>query len=136
MENLFQCAETYGITVEYRRLPDNLSVSVEIGDSCFIGMDYSLLNSQANEKVCLAHELGHCVTGSFYNPYTKLDIRSKHEHRANRWAFEHVLPYDRLMAAVKMGFTEVWQLAELFELPEEFTARAITYYQEKHVSIA
>lgn len=90
----------------------------------------------ADEKVCLAHEIGHCVTGSFYNINSPLDVRGQHEYRANKWAYQHLLPYNDLIAAVKEGITETWEIAEYFGLPEEFTIEAIAYYRgQEHEAV-
>jgi len=34
----------------------------------------------------LAHELGHCECGAFYNRYSPFDLVGKHERRADCWA--------------------------------------------------
>ena len=81
------------------------------------------------EKEALAHELGHCEYGGFYNRYSKYDIRAKAERRADKWAFARLVPYGRLMQAVRHGVTEVWDLAELFDVSCEFMQRAIAYYK-------
>ena len=58
---------------------DSMSIQADSGD-CYIGID-SRNMSTPEEIVHKAHELGHCVTGSFYNKYSKLDLISKHERR-------------------------------------------------------
>ena len=77
----------------------------------------------------LAHELGHCEYGGFYNRYSKYDIRAKAERRADKWAFAKLVPYGRLMQAVRHGIAEVWELAELFDVSCEFMQRAVDYYK-------
>lgn len=129
MNTLFQFADKNNILVEYCKLPQTLSVCTEFCEQQFIGMDYSLLFDTPNERVHLAHELGHCITGSFYNAYAKIDIRAKHENRANKWAYHQLLPHDKLMEVVTKGETEVWEIAERFDLPCEFVAKAIEYYK-------
>ena len=106
------------------------AISLQAPDgSCFIAIDPFALQSVADEKIKLAHELGHCETGSFYNEYSPLDIRQKHENRAKRWAIKKLLPKQELSEAVENGFCELWELAELFDLPEPFIKEAIAYYK-------
>ena len=81
------------------------------------------------EKEALAHELGHCEYGGFYNRYSRYDIRAKAERRADKWAFAKLVPYGQLVQAVRHGVTEVWDLAELFDVSCEFMQRAIAYYK-------
>ena len=64
---LYEAAEEQNIPVLTFPLPGCGSVSVMDGDGCAIGMDKSVQDAGIQERVHLAHELGHCVTGSFYN---------------------------------------------------------------------
>ena len=76
----------------------------------------------------LSHELGHCVTGSFYNIYAAIDYRRRHENRADKWAISTLIPVDDLDDAVAQGCTEVWELAERFGVTEDFIRKAVCYY--------
>ena len=82
----------------------------------------------AKETVALGHELGHCVTGSFYNRYAARDVMQKHEHRADKWAIEQIVPVDELDEAVAEGHTELWDLAEQFGVTEAFMKKAVCWY--------
>ncbi len=95
-------------------------------------MDPFQIETVAEEKVHLAHELGHCETGSFYNIYSSLDIREKQERRADGWAVLKLMPFCDFKNALSLGFTEIWELAEYFEVTEEFVLKAIKYYREKN----
>ena len=128
MQDLFRAAERKNIKIEYARLPINKSMSSQIDDGCCVIMDYSLMWMVAVERVHLAHELGHCVTGALYNPYSAYNIRAKHETRADKWAIKKLVPKDELEEAVSEGNTECWQLAEYFGVTCEFMAKAIMYY--------
>ena len=76
----------------------------------------------------LAHELGHCVTGSFYNTYSAADIRKKHEIRADRRAAAWLVPVEELKSAIRSGITEIWSLAEYFDVTEDFLRNAVENY--------
>jgi Zn-dependent peptidase ImmA (M78 family) len=129
MKALFEIAEESGIQVEYGRLPENRSLSAPIGGKCYIALDRALEERPREERVSLAHELGHCLTGSFYNLYSPLDIREKHEHRADLWAIRQLVPQRELEAAVAEGLTQLWELAERFQVPEPFMRKAVEYYR-------
>lgn len=105
----------------------SMSVMLENGD-CFVGMDGSVRDGGIQERVHLGHELGHCVTGSFYNRYAAVDCRQRHENRADKWAIQKLIPVDDLDDAVADGCTEVWELAERFQVTEEFIRKAVCYY--------
>ncbi|MBR6617022.1 MAG: ImmA/IrrE family metallo-endopeptidase [Oscillospiraceae bacterium] len=112
-------------------LPQTESISMPIGDKCYIGIDYSKITSTADEKEKIAHELGHCVKGAFYNRHSKHDIISRHEYRADKWACEQLVPRDELEEAFQQGYVEVWQLAEYFNVPERLVKRAVWIYFDK-----
>ena len=105
----------------------SLSVMDESG-ACFIGIDESVMDGDAVEKVHLAHELGHCLTGSFYSRHTAVDSRQRHENRADKWAVRRLISADALDSAVASGCTEIWELAERFGVTEDFARKAVCYY--------
>ena len=79
-------------------------------------------------KGAIVHEVGHCATGCTHKVSSSLDLISKHEFKANRWAIERYLPFDEMNKAMKLGFVEPWALADYFDFPEEFIIKAIRYY--------
>ena len=76
----------------------------------------------------MAHELGHCKRGAFYNQYSSFDIRSRHEYRADKWAVQQIIPYEELISACESGYTERWELAEYFDVTENFITKAFEVY--------
>lgn len=113
---------------------ESLSFMDSDGD-CYIAMDPWHLGTLAEEKTKLAHELGHCETGSFYNEYAALDVRQKHENCANRWACKKLIPEDELKKAVQKGYQEPWQLAEYFDVTEELIRKAICWYKYGNMAV-
>lgn len=126
-DDLYGIAERRGHVVVCESLTETPSFSLQTNKRCYIAIDQRLNVQQ--EREALAHELGHCEYGGFYNRYSKYDIRAKAERRADKWAFARLVPYGRLMQAVRHGVTEVWDLAELFDVSCEFMQRAIAYYK-------
>ena len=134
--NLYRIAQEQNIDVLTFPMPENESVSVMLPDGrCFIGMDKSVRENSAEENVHMAHEIGHCVTGAFYNSYSPVDIRQKHEHKADKWAIRQLIPQDKLTEAVEAGITEPWDLAELFDVTVQFMMKAIYFYKYGHVDV-
>ena len=126
-DDLYGIAERRGHVVVCESLTETPSFSLQTNKRCYIAIDQRLNVQQ--EREALAHELGHCEYGGFYNRYSKYDIRAKAERRADKWAFAKLVPYGQLMQAVRHGVTEVWDLAELFDVSCEFMQRAIAYYK-------
>ena len=125
--DLYGIAEKRGHVVVCESLTETPSLSLQTNKRCYIAIDQRLNVQQ--EREALAHELGHCEYGGFYNRYSRYDIRAKAERRADKWAFTRLVPYGRLIQAVRHGVTEVWDLAELFDVSCEFMQRAIAYYK-------
>ena len=126
-DDLYGIAERRGHVVVCESLTETPSLSLQTNKRCYIAIDQRLNVQQ--EREALAHELGHCEYGGFYNRYSKYDIRAKAERRADKWAFAKLVPYGQLMQAVRHGVTEVWDLAELFDVSCEFMQRAIAHYK-------
>lgn len=129
--DLYQVAESNGVEVISIDTSVTKSMSlVSQCDSYYIGINPMMLNTDIEEKINLTHELGHCMTGSFYNRYSKLDIRAKHERRADKWAINKLVPKDELEKAVKSGRESRYELAEYFNVTEDFMQKVLDYYCE------
>ena len=135
IRNLYDLAKQQNIEVLSFPLPGNESMSVMLEDGrCFVGMDESVRDGGVQERVHLSHELGHCITGSFYNRYAAIDYRQRHENRANKWAIQALIPVEALDDAIAAGCTEVWELAERFQVTEDFIRRAVCFYVHGNVA--
>ncbi len=130
INDLYEIADKESVEIIDFDLSPVMAVSHmdEHGD-CYIGIDYKILPKDTKtEKMVLAHELGHCVKGAFYNRYSKFDIRGRHEYRADKWAIENLMPKSEMENAMKQGYIEVWQLAEYFDVSEEMVKKALFIY--------
>lgn len=132
LDDLYDLAEKEGIEVLAFSLPTVGSVSImRQNGKCYIGLNPFFFETSNEKSVLLAHELGHCITGSFYNRYASCDIRAKHEYVADKWAIKKLVPMDELEEAIKHGFTEFWELSEYFDVSVPFVKKAINYYKEQ-----
>ena len=130
--DLYEYAENQGIDVDWIPLEQATSLSIPLPDGSYaIAVNPWKLDTLEQETVCLAHELGHCETGAFYNRYAARDIRQKYENRANKWAYKKLVPQDELAEACLQGYREPWELAEYFGVTEDFLRGALKYYQER-----
>lgn len=130
LNELYTYAEDKGVTVISYKMPKSEAMSVMYNGRCFIGIDPFTLTTYADEKVKLGHEIGHCEMGAFYNEYSPLSLRSQCERRADIWAIKNLVPKDELVEALKKGYTEIWQLAEYFDVTEDFMRMATEYYKD------
>lgn len=84
------------------------------------------------KRCVLAEELGHHYTsyGNIIN-YGKL-INKKQEKRARNWAYEKLIGIVGLINAYNSGVRNRYELAEYFDVTEEFLEDALTHYKEKY----
>ena len=126
---LYGLAQQQNIPIFAFPLPNTGSMSLmDEQGRCCIGMDEGVRDGGAQERVHLSHELGHCVTGSFYNIHAAVDSRRRQENRADKWAVTQLIPLDDLDDAIAQGCTELWELAERFGVTEEFVKKAVCWY--------
>ena len=129
--SLYRFAEQQGIDVDYFPTHKVGAFSLPVNGTFSIAIDPRKLESTADETVKLAHELGHCQYCGFYDTSSPLDVRGQHEYKANVWAVKKIIPWATLRRAVRSGTTTLYELAELFNVTEEFMSWAITYYTER-----
>ena len=101
---------------------------------CYIALSPNTLRGEADKTTKLAHELGHCITGSFYNPYTPYDLRQKHENCADKWAVRQTVPEEEMVNAVAEGYSPFWELADYFCVTIAFMKKAICFYTYGNVA--
>ena len=51
------------------------------------------------------------------------------ENKALRWQINILIPLSRLKEAIANGYTDIWDLADYFEVSEDFMRQAILYYK-------
>lgn len=120
--------EAQGITLFTQDIGFADAATIEMNGKYGIFLDLSCFDSIPKYKAMLVHELGHCATGCTHKVSSPLDLIEKHEYKANKWAIERYIPFESLQFAFKQGYTERWQLAECFDMPESFVALALDYY--------
>ena len=137
LDELYQRAYSEGIEIDDIRMR-------ELEEVCFpegwIAIDSHKFDTLVELKCTLAHAIGHCETGSFYNIYSPYDIKEKCERKADRRAAEILMPLPDVRRALRRGITEPWMLAELFDVTVTFAETALAIYDEdirhKHRQIA
>ena len=95
----------------------------------FIGIDPDKLEDR-EELVCLAHEMGHCATGSFYTSDATMLDRTRQEQRADRWAIRQRVPLEDLKNLLRSGGDRWDEAAEHFQVTEEFMRKAVAFYRD------
>lgn len=127
LNELYALAEADGIPV-YAFPCSAPAMSIQLDGTCAIAIDPLQLESEAEERVRLAHELGHCETWAFYDRSCPLQTIRRMEYRAEKWAVTHLLTRSDFQRAFDAGYREIWELADYFNLPESTVRKAANYY--------
>lgn len=85
--------------------------------------------STAEKLSIVAEEIGHYKTSSGNILDQDSIANIKQELQARRWAYEKVLPLDLVMKAITSGLTEVYDLAEYFDVTEIFMRECLKHYR-------
>lgn len=124
MLELYESAELLGVQIDMGNIPNCVSLSIP----GFIALDYHLMDTPSEERCITAHELGHQARGAFYRKDDPTYIKQRCENKADKWAIKKLIPKDELNKAIQLGYTEVWQIADYFDVTEPFAYKAMWFY--------
>ena len=94
-------------------------------------LDFTQIRSTRLLRGVCCHEMGHVATGALHKVDSPYELAERSEYRANRWCAQHYLTQEDFREAFQAGYTEPWQLAEFFDMPESDVQTALTYWQER-----
>ena len=93
-----------------------------------IFLDFSKIHSTRLLRSVCCHELGHAATGALHKIDSPYELVERNEYRAKRWVTEKYLTAEDFQNAFSDGCTELWQLVEYFDLPEQDIQWALDYW--------
>lgn len=132
---LYGYAEQKGIVVVDWKIDQKRACAIKMGRKYHILMNDHLIDGEREERVVLAHELGHCRSDRMYylqdycNPLYRLNI-AKAERKAKNEACRLLVSPDELKKALRENDTE-YAAAESLDI-DLFTFRdVVEYYQNK-----
>ena len=96
-----------------------------------IFLDFTKIRSTRLLRSVCCHEMGHVATGALHKVDSPYELSGRSEYRASRWMAENCLPCEEFRQAFAAGYTEPWQLAEYFDLPEADIKNALSYWTER-----
>ena len=94
-------------------------------------LDFSQIRSTRLLRGICCHELGHVATGALHKVDSPFELAERSEYRAQRWTAEQYLTEEEFRDAFAAGYTELWQLAEYFDMPEWDVNAALTYWTQR-----
>ena len=123
------CSKNHIAVIPFDRCPQP-GATIRDQDFYAVFLDFSKIRSTRLLRGVCFHELGHVATGALHKVDSPYELVERSEHRANRWTAEHFLTEDAFREAFYHGYTELWQLAEYFDLPEADVRHALNYWTQ------
>lgn len=132
---LYNLAEKENIKIYNYSISKVFGMFINIENINAITLDKNLTAYQ--EKSTLAEELGHYYYDATYPvACSNMQLISKQEYRARKWAYNVLVPIEDLVSAFKSGLDNIYDLSEYFEVPSRFMRECINYYKERGVLVA
>ena len=129
-KELYTLIEKTGITTHAVACPQSKAITLNFNGKKFIGIDPSVFKNEYDERLILAHEIGHALTDAYYSKQDSPNFVSRMENRADKKAIEILVPKNKLDAVLDEHST-VFSLSEHFGVPEEIIKKAFWYYYKK-----
>lgn len=133
--SLYEELQEQGVSFYLWDLGSDQAATISVGSGYGVFMDFDNIHSTAEEAAIVAHEGGHIMTGSLHRVGSPYEIVEQHENKADKWAVGKLVSKDKLAEAVRSGYTEIWQLAEYFDLPEDFMRKAVCWYKNGNLAV-
>lgn len=111
------------------KVPDMKGIAIQAGGKQGIFLNYDEFENSDEEFCVVAHEYGHCVTGTFYGFDTDQTTKQKCEYKADRRAVSIFLPIEKFKEAIDYGCQMPYEFAEYLDLPEKFVIKAYEHYK-------
>lgn len=121
------CKENNVRVIPFAGIPQP-GATVRDGAEYAVFLDFSQIRSTRLLRGICCHEMCHVATGALHRAMSPFEQAQRSEYRANRYAAQHFLTEKAFRRAFREGYTEAWQLAEYFDLPEQDVKRALDYW--------
>lgn len=126
--SLYRKLNSDGVRFYLWPLQEDKAVTMEVGGTYGIFMDFDNIQSSKEETAIVAHEGGHASTGATHKVCSPIDLVEKHEYKAWKWAVKNYITEDELDDAVANGHTDIYSLAEYFDVTEDFMRKVVCWY--------
>lgn len=124
------CKQNNVSVIPFDGMPSE-GATMRIGAKYGIFLDMSKIHSIRLMKGVCCHELGHVSTGALHKVDSPFETVERSEYRAGRWTAENLLTAEAFQDAFSQGYTELWELAEYFDLPEQDIRNALIFWTER-----
>lgn len=127
--NDMERAGVYLASGVYHLKGDCDSVVLRDGDHYGVFLDIEKIRTLVQEKEAVSHEWAHIKTMTTYALDAPWDVKARAENRADKEQIRMLVAENELFEAFSDGHTEIWELAERFNVSEDFMRKAVHYYE-------
>lgn len=128
LAQLYAVAADRGIEIDDFPLRALRAISFPEG---WIAVDRQKFSNDTELKCALAHEIGHCATGSFYGIDTSVRDKALAERYANRFAAELLVPLSELKKLMHRGILFNRLLIQIFDVTLDFINMVLELYEQE-----
>ena len=125
---LYAVAADRGIEIDDFPLRELQAISFPEG---WIAIDRRKFSNEAEFKCALAHEIGHCATGSFYKIDSPARDKAMSERFANRFAAELLVPLAELKKLMHRGILFNRILIQIFDVTLAFIDMVLDLFEQE-----
>lgn len=104
------------------------AATVRVGHSYGVFLDIDRIRTIRQEKEAVVHEWAHITTDATYCIDAPAAVRQRAEETARRAEIKKLLPFERMRGVIKAGYTQIYELSEIFNVSEDMVTEAIEYY--------
>ena len=131
LEKLYDISNNENIGVFNYKWKDKKARIIKENNIYYIGIDYSKIENNIEEKEIMAEELGHYYCNATYPITASQTLIRKCELRALKWAYSILVPYNKLKEKIRQGLN-IYELAEEFDVDVKYMINCIDFYVEKY----
>ena len=132
LEKVYDKIDKAGIKTFNFKIPGS-KATIESEGQYGIFVDYEKLEDSQEEFMVLAHEYGHCKSGSTHVLNSPCDLIAKHEFKADKTAVFEFLPIEKIHESILYGCRNIQEIADYLDFPPKFVKRAIEIYTTKEM---
>lgn len=135
LDKLYDIVDKEKISIFENRWSTALARIFEMDNNYIIALAKNNIENSMQEREVIAEELGHYYCNALYYLNDSVLQKSKCEYRAKKWAYNALVPVQKLKAKIKEGLTNIYDLAEYFEVEPNYMNDCINFYNEIGVLI-
>lgn len=128
LTELYELLQEEEIYLKNHEIETYKATTINMKNEFAIFVDFNKIETLEDEFCVIAHETGHCMTGTTHKLNSPLELIEKQEYKASKYAVNKFLPLEDIQEALNLGYKEFLELSEYFSVPLEFVELSYEIY--------